>query len=258
MKKVFVQVADKNYLEHAKALFINAVKDGKWDGSFCLIVNDVEDSELQDFKDYGVEIIHRKSDNPYYAKFFLFDYCMKKWDYVVYMDCDFIIFKDLNGIVNYEKSGMFAYREAFHVRDYLCQVHPNCTQWTKKSRLVDLEVLREKYDVDADGYNTGFLSFRTDLIQEDTFEKVTALKRALQGVNNHTAHEGTDQPIICLYFADVLTSVDEGKVCLWKCLNESTVATHFYRWDAPWLPGSKYNKKYKGNLKAFNEIEKTN
>ena len=52
MKKVFVVLSDKNYLEHFKSLYYSAIKIGKWDGDFVVIVPESDKGEF-DEKDFN-------------------------------------------------------------------------------------------------------------------------------------------------------------------------------------------------------------
>ena len=73
MKKVLVQVSDKNYLQHSKSLFVNAKLQGKWDGDYCLIANNIESHDLKDFENTNIKIVHVNNPNYYYATLDVFD-----------------------------------------------------------------------------------------------------------------------------------------------------------------------------------------
>ena len=51
--KVVVLVADKNYKEHAKSLFVNVKNDGQWDGDYCLVTN-MEHNDYIEFEEKGI------------------------------------------------------------------------------------------------------------------------------------------------------------------------------------------------------------
>jgi hypothetical protein len=257
MKKVFVLISDKNYLEHAKSLFFAAKDIGKWKDDLCLIANNVDDDLLEDFKNFGVEIIHKKIDNYYYANFFIFDIYMKKWDYVVYMDCDFTIFDDLNSIVEEEfitKPVLSVDIEPFHIHEYFCQGYDDNL---KKEYLKELY---KDYDLNKKGFNAGFIGFNTSIIEDNTLTELLTLSDKLQSINNHTSPNGSDQPIFNLYFINNLNYIQNGKVSYWRNSNENTIAQHHCRWDAPWENesysqrlGKTYLQNYKDNLNKFNK-----
>ena len=255
MKKVFVLISDKNYLEHAKSLFFAAKDVGNWRGDLCLIANNVEDNLLEDFRNFGVEIIHKKIDNYYYANYFVFDTYMKKWDYVVYMDCDFTIFGDLNTIVEEEimnKPLLSVDIEPFHIHQYFCQ------GWGENEKNEALKELYKEYDLNKKGFNAGFMEFNTSLIKEDTLSDLLKLSDKLQHINNHTSPKGSDQPIFNLYFINRLNYIKNKKISFWKESNEFTIAQHHCRWEAPWVNNfysknlnKTYLQNYKDNLDKF-------
>ena len=63
MKKVFVALADKKFIEHSKSLIYSAKVDGKWEGDFVLIVPESDKGEFdeKEFTDKGVEIFFGKT-----------------------------------------------------------------------------------------------------------------------------------------------------------------------------------------------------
>jgi hypothetical protein len=256
MKKVLVLVSDKNYLEHAKSLFYAAKTVGKWDGDFCLIANNINEKEtLTDFINFGVEIIHKEIDNYYYANYFIFDFYMKKWDYVIYMDCDFTIFGNLNDTVSDDiktKKVLSVDIEPFFIHEYFCQ------GWEEQKKDSSLEFLKKDYDLDKKGFNAGYMEFNTKLIEVDTLKKLINLSDKLQPINNHTSPKGSDQPIFNLYFENYINYIKNKKVSFWKDSNQDTIAQHHCRWEAPWVNSNfserlkkTYLENYKMNLNNF-------
>lgn len=255
MKKVFVLISDKNYLDHAKSLFFEVKNVGGWEDDLCLIANDVDDSSLIDFKNFGVEVIHKKNNNCYYANYHIFDIYMKKWDYVVYMDCDFTIFGDLNTVVEkeiMEKSLLSVDIEPFYIHEYFCQ------GWDQNKKAESLIELNKNYDLNKKGFNAGYMEFNTSLINENTLIDLLNLSDELQPINNHTSPNGSDQPVFNLYFIKNINYIKNNKVSFWKESNKFTVAQHHCRWEAPWINnnyserlGKTYLENYKENLNNF-------
>lgn len=255
MKKVLVLISDKNYLDHSKSLFYAAKTVGNWKGDMCLIANGVSDDLLLDFKKFGVEIIHKKIDNYYYANYFIFDTYMKKWDYLVYMDCDFTIFGDLNETVSENIKNMPLLSvdiEPFSIHEYFCQ------GWDLDKKTESLLELNKKYDLNKRGFNAGFMEFNTSIIKENTLTDLLELSDNLQSINNHTSDKGSDQPIFNLYFIDDLNYIENKKISFWKNSDVNTVAQHHCRWEAPWVNnfyserlGKTYFQNYKENLNNF-------
>jgi lipopolysaccharide biosynthesis glycosyltransferase len=257
MKKVLVVISDENYLDHAGSLFVNAINEGKWDGDLCLIANNIDDlNRLIKFKEMGVEVLHKKCDNPYIINLHVFDTYFKKWDYVVYMDCDFIIFKPLNDYLNFHDlnyGGIIADKEPFKINEYLCQ------GWEPENKKNALHDLNLKYDLNKFGFNAGFFSFNTKVIKNETIKDLFKISEEIKNVNNHTHPTGSDQPIFNLYFNENILYIKNNTICFWNLINNDTVAAHFCRWEAPWnnnnysnLLGKTYYQKYKENLDIFN------
>lgn len=265
MKKVFVLISDKNYLEHAKSLFFAAKDIGKWDGDLCLIANNVDENLLLDFKKFGVEVIHKKIDNYYYANYFIFDTYMKKWDYLMYMDCDFTIFGDLNNIVSDEiknKPLISVDKEPFTVKSYLSWGVDSSGQPVSNINTDDREnmfkELSKTYNLDILGFNAGFMEFNTSIIKENTLEDLLELSKKLQPINFHTSKKGSDQPVFNLYFMGNINYIENKKVSFWRESNTNTIAQHHCRWEAPWNNnffspklGKTYLQNYKDNLHNF-------
>lgn len=247
MKKVLVLICDKNYLQHAKSLFAGARVDGKWTGDLCLIANNIDDAELLDLKKFGVEIIHKKFDGEYQIKFFIFDEYMKKWDYVIYMDCDFMIFDDLDKITpdNIKTQSLLSVDiEPFPLHESFCQ------HWDLKQKEQALNQYLSEYDLNKKGFNAGFISFNTSIIKSNTVNDLFELAAKLQPINNHMLRESksfSDQTINNLYFTHSLYYIENKLVSYWREMTDNTVAAHFCRWDSPWKNtdySQKYSKKY--------------
>ena len=114
--EVVVLVADKNYKEHAKSLFVNIKKEGQWDGDYCLLTNMVED-EYREFVDKGIYVKQINMSNPFYVKFSVFDSFFKQWKKVMYLDCDILINESLSKIQNLDEVDMYCDGEKNTVRD---------------------------------------------------------------------------------------------------------------------------------------------
>lgn len=270
LKKVFVLIANETYLDHAKSLFYASKSIGKWDGDLCLIANRVSSDLLSDFKRFGVKIIHTNMANFYYVKYCLFDICMKEYDLVIYMDCDFTILGDINNLMietDSLDSFILADKEHFSIESYL--------SWNKdgqsiavldtedNTRIAIIEELRAAYDLSRMGFNAGFLAYKTQIIKDRTMIDLIELSNRLQPTNFHTSSMGSDQPVLNLHFINNVMYIADNKISYWKNANENTVAQHHCRWDAPWLNntysprlGKTYYEIYKDNLKTFFDVIK--
>lgn len=257
MKKILVQVADKNYLDHSKALFANAKHQGRWDGDYCLIANNVKNADLGDFYKAGIKILHTNNPNYYYAKLDVFDIYFKRWDCVLYMDADIIIFDDISVEKEPPKDTMFADLDRpFTIDQYFCQGWP---QNLRSDFISELE--KEFPHIKSPGFNAGFLYFNTSLINDNTKQNLTKLQEKISKVNNHSGIGG-DQPIINLYFYENLNS--DSFCSFWRTPEDKIrKAIHFCHGEAPWLNntyssilGKTYKQQYQENLEIFNEFNR--
>lgn len=265
MKKVFTLISDENYLEHAKSLFFAAKNDGKWDQDFCLIANNISQDKLLDFKKFGVYILEINEPNYYYANYHVFNTFFKKWDAIISMDCDFTIFDDLNNLIDerlVSEKIIFADKEPFSIKSYFCWGIENgvLTNEMCQGREEELSILSQKYPIENFGFNAGFLLFSSLLIEDSTLDDLYNLSSKLQHINFHTSPNGSDQPILNLYFFDKVEFISNKKISYWKNSDENTIAQHHCRWDAPWSNdhfSKKLNKthyeNYKYNLDKFYE-----
>ena len=100
MKKVFVALANKEYIPYSKSLFYN-VKD-KWDGDFLLMVpeEDKDSYDFTEFTDKGIEVFFAPTilgcEHPDFYKFYLFTEYFTKWDWVFYSDLDVLFFNKID------------------------------------------------------------------------------------------------------------------------------------------------------------------
>lgn len=257
MKKVLVQVSDKNYLQHSKSLFVNAKLQGKWDGDYCLIANNIESQDLKDFENTNIEIVHVNNPNYYYATLDVFDSHFKKWNFVLYMDADIIIHGDIGTEPTpKENTIIMDYDAPFKISQYFCQ---RCNEGEKINKLNEL---KKKYPfIDDPGYSAGFFYLNTSLISNNTKDELVALQNELSEINHH-AGIGSDQPIINLYFKKY---IDSNSFCKFWRTQESQMrkALHFCHGEAPWINESysnilnkTYRQQYIQNLQAFDSVMK--
>ena len=121
MKKVFVALADKKFIEHTKSLFHSAKVDGEWDGDFVLIVPEEDRGTFdeKEFTDKGVEIFFGKNlpGNPsaHYYKYYLWTEYFKKWDWIFYCDVDVLFFNKINFDLTNRKKDIL-YTKSFRCR----------------------------------------------------------------------------------------------------------------------------------------------
>jgi lipopolysaccharide biosynthesis glycosyltransferase len=254
MKKVIVLAADKNYLEHVKSIIINCKQEGKWCYDFCLIANNIDEIDLIDFKKLGVYLFHINETNKFMPTIYIFDYFFKKWDYVMYLDLDIIIFDNLEKItidLKDSKNDILVLLEPWAISEYFCQ------RMSKYDREIKLKELENIYDIHKFGFNAGFLYFNSNLIKKETLSEIIFLTKKYKHINNHLSEEGTDQAILNLYFNKNTISIQNDKFIGHPNINDKTICVHLFH--KPWLNDSfceRYNKtfkeKYLENIIKFN------
>lgn len=95
MNSAILLVADDNYLPHAKALFVNCKREGNWQGEFCLMCPSNTDTSTIEGR--GIDIFRTAEPKwSYKVKYHIFNIYFRKWNRVLYMDCDCIVQRDLN------------------------------------------------------------------------------------------------------------------------------------------------------------------
>jgi hypothetical protein len=111
----------------------------------------------------------RHMDNRIFQwhKMYIFNTYFKKWDYILYIDCGMRIYQSIAPILELRKSNrLLAHQDAF----------PGYN-WTLGNQFENnhntFAILQEKYDMlDKHYFQTGIMLFDTDIIKNDTFEKL--------------------------------------------------------------------------------------
>jgi len=262
-KKVVVLVSDKNYKEHAKSLFVNIKLNGNWDGEYCLITN-MEKDDYKEFEDKGIYIKKIETLNPYYVKFSVFDTFFKKWDKIMYLDCDISINSSLSHITNLENVDMYCDGEKITIRDMFTMWYDgglaekiNGIHFNSNMNQESLNDLDSNFDVQNYCFNSAFMYFNSSLITDTTVNELENLRERFKKINFHVGmSEGTDQPILNLFFLKKWTQIPNKYVSFVGDQDSNTIITHYCRWSAPWRNQDyRIRESYANNL---NKFEKTN
>jgi hypothetical protein len=265
---LIVLVSDKNYLEHCKYLFTNIRHDTDYDGDLCLITNDQVDTS--EFEKRNIHVKKFEKIDPFFQKLNIFNSYFKKWDKVLYLDCDtMVIKKELNKIFDLPND-LYCEPESWTVQEYF-----------NGGKNPDLfQELKREYNVDKVGFNSGSILFNTSLIDDNTQNELFEIKEKYQEINEHTRKEGGDQPIINLKFIDTWEKFPNNEICYWRLYDsgyskrvglyneeykdkpnpESVIIYHFVHVYAPWINhtlspyGMTYYDKYKTSIQKFNQL----
>ena len=165
MKKVFVALADKKFIEHSKSLIYSAKVDGKWEGDFVLIVPESDKGEFdeKEFTDKGVEIFFGKTlpgnPRPHYYKYYLWTDYFKQWDWIFYCDMDVLFFNKIDLDLNNRQEDI---------------LYTNDCNGTKLNEQFKKDEMTDKWSY-LPSFQSCFMLFHKDLIQDNTFDNLIKL-----------------------------------------------------------------------------------
>jgi lipopolysaccharide biosynthesis glycosyltransferase len=226
-----VLVADEGYLPHAKAVFVNAKRQGQWRGDYCLIAPPEIDAE--EFEQRGIRVLLDREDR-HYRKFAVFDDFFQQWDIVLYADCDVLIQNPLEPLLHEVGWGdVLADRELFTLEHAF-------TYWATPEELQEpdrqecFKWLWSEYDRKRQQFNTGVMLYHPRTRMPFARERLIAMRKNVAPVNCHVVN-GTDQPIFNLVFYDKFARIRSDLVCYWNSTWDGTIITHTCSGYAPWI-----------------------
>ena len=230
-------VCNKHYLNKFVKTCNDLVTTGKYTGDICLVIgNDLKGMDVSEtgglIEKHGITIKHFpditfpdefrrvnskiESDGRHITKKFqwhklhLFDTYFKNWKYVFYIDCGMNICSDVGPMLAlFQENRLLALSDGY----------PECER--KLYDQFDLRIdygyykeMRENFDLNIDYFQTGIMLYSTDIIEEDTFDKLyrLALKYPISMTN--------EQGIMALYFTNVRP--------LWRQIPPGDESTRFY------------------------------
>jgi lipopolysaccharide biosynthesis glycosyltransferase len=191
-KSVLVTLADNNFIDQAKQLFSSVYWNAGWQGDYLLLAHNVVKSELIWFSEKGIIIKECDSldklelDSEYSQvvldKFYLFTAEFKKWDNVVFLDADIIVFTSIDFLVNVET---FSAATDMYYNQLKSQIQKPLTN----------QEFGLKYSLRSKVFNSGVFSFNTEIIKDNTFELLIGLSNKYLKFARYP-----DQLILNLYF----------------------------------------------------------
>ena len=277
--KVFVALENKKFIEHSKSLFYSAKVDGKWDGDFVLIVpeEDRDTFNEKEFTDRGVEIFFGKTlpgkPKPHYYKYYLWTEYFKKWDWIFYCDMDVLFFNKIEfDLESRQKDILYAndcngtcLKFQFEYRDF--EVKRFNEEQQQK-----YEWIQENWSWDTPSFQSCFMLFHKDLIQNNTFDNLIKLHNEYYVYYDLVLHGLTEeQSILNVEFIDKWKKLGDKFLNAYSRANElnwefdkmdedyedkedyrsdGIVALHFYQFFQPW---SKHNLKFYPIWKEYND-----
>ena len=262
MKKVFVALADKKFIEHTKSLFHSAKVDGEWDGDFVLIVPEEDRGTFdeKEFTDKGVEIFFGKNlpGNPsaHYYKYYLWTEYFKKWDWIFYCDVDVLFFNKISFDLTNRKKDI---------------LYTNDCNGTKLNEQFKKDEMTDKWS-DLPSFQSCFMLFHKNLIQDNIFDNLLKLHYEYYVYYDLILDGLTEeQSILNVGFLDkweelggeFLNAYPRAQEVKWETekmktpyqdtrdyKSEGVTALHFYQFFQPW---SEHNLRFNPIWKKYNE-----
>lgn len=247
MKAVLITLADQEFLNAARQLFVSAHVAGGWRGDYVLLAHEVPEQLTRDFVERGIRVvaapIPKSADisrrvAAHAAKFQLFDPFVKEWDRVLYLDADIIVRGRLDGPLLDARFG--AVRDLLNLRaQFLPGVGPGSLP-------------------DKMAFNSGVLSFDTTLIGDHTRKELLTLWNQYRSTTRFV-----DQPTLNLYFEDIWEqlpgdyNVFANLRVLGKPWAECKCGTiiHFTTAPKPWDDESPAKQEWGANAAMFSHLD---
>ena len=249
---VIVIMAYGDYLPHAKALMVNCVRQGNWQGEFCLLTTgDCDTSELEGRGIYVVRAV--EADATHQLKFWIWSEAFHRWKRVLYLDCDIIVQGDLNQACD---------QMAAKLPAILCDsgINPEdgtvLQNWEYFDRLQGpgpeghpelYDKMKQRYpQMNSIVFTMDACFFSPETIPVGTFEELKAVAEEFKEANPM----GTDQPTHNLVLYDRMVPMTKD-ICCWFAFDdpanrgpcpargwrggEAPAILHYWDMYAPWL-----------------------
>jgi lipopolysaccharide biosynthesis glycosyltransferase len=257
-KNLLVTLADKNYILQARQLFSGVYWNAGWAGDYMLLAHEVDEEELKWFRDKGILIKkcaplfkgslgEREYSTNVLDKFYLFTEEFKKWEHIVFLDGDIIVRASLDALT---KTKSLASPKT--CKDYFKYYFTN-------GENNELSLLKKEYNLNRPAFNSGVLSFHTQIIKEDTFDKLIAVFKKFASLSNG------DDSIMNLFFYEQWVKVPlvfNVLVHNFGLKKYKAIILHFNKPAKlseqnlrPWDKGNRYYEEWKTNLERAELID---
>jgi lipopolysaccharide biosynthesis glycosyltransferase len=237
MSSLIILATDSNYVNHVKYL-VNNIRDKGNEYDICVIFKEEEKEFIESSLSNLDVIFHpikvkQENSGPFLIKYHIFESFYKKWKKVLYLDCDTMVYGKLDKLFDLinEENKMIVDYEGSTIKDFF-------TMWTEKneSNSTQFEILNQEelINVNQYGFNGGILLFSTDLIEENTINRLYDLHEKYKLINNHGQGHAGEQPIVNILMGRHCSQVPNNFFCFWRSTSSDTLISHFCRWEAPW------------------------
>ena len=276
--KVFVALANKKFIEHSKSLFYSAKVDGKWDGDFVLIVpeEDRDTFNEKEFTDKGINIFFGKTlpgnPKPHYYKYYLWTEYFKKWDWIFYCDMDVLFFNEIKfDLQNRQKDVLYANDCNGTCLKFQFEYREDKVEKFNDEQRQKYDWIQKNWSWDTPSFQSCFMLFHKDLIQDDTFDNLIKLHNEYYVYYDLVLHGLTEeQSILNVEFIDKWKKLGDKFLNAYSRANElnwefdkmdedyedkedyrsdGIVALHFYQFFQPW---AKHNLRFNPIWRKYN------
>lgn len=173
-------LADENYIDQAKQFFSSVYFNSGWQGDYMLLAYKIPENKLKWFRDRGIlikkcyissDLMDQKWPETVLNKAYLFSPEFRKWKNIIYLDGDIIVNASIDRLA--EVSG-FAAAESYSL--FKGSFYDLLFIRADKKNETKFHELKSKYDFNSKMFNTGVMAFNTDIIEEDSFQKLRDLE----------------------------------------------------------------------------------
>lgn len=266
-KSALVLVSDSGYLEYTKQVFFSAKKYGNWKGDLVLMVCDVEDAELDWFRERDIIILDLEPvietqvngwPRVVFHKLYLVHPMMKKWDKLVYMDADIMILRDINRLTRYNTFAARTENGKLNIRGQL--LHDEDLTEKGKRLMTDLH---KQFNLNRVALNVGVMVFDTRQNSEDFFESgrkllykyEPVLRFPEQALFNLLFYRNWKKlPHVYNDYTFYFFKKDIEKSPHLQLMKRHSKVLHFIGLNKPWHPDCYFHEDWKANMEKVNEI----
>lgn len=251
---VLVVVANARYLDPAKSLFFAAKHTGQWAHDMVLVAcPDVQEEHAAWFVERGVEVMHfdppvstvglEVAQAAQFHKLNVFRAEFKKWQRVVYLDCDILLLRSLAPLLALDTESKIVVDGEVWPDGLASQFDFTPAPHLRKT----LE--HEVTDLSKPNFNTSSMVFETDLVMENTYEKMVDILQRYQPILKNG-----DQPVINIHFDMRWKQLPSGTISFFQADGAAdNIGLHFCNWNAPWaLEGTNIQEIWRSNLNGAN------
>ncbi len=247
---VLVVLANESYLEHAKHLFVSARLVGGWTDDLCLMKFGTKTKADDWFLHNNIHVYYIEKgswgDVPentelLLSKFHIVHPYMKKWEKLLFLDCDIIINGSLQGLLRFKGHHAVPGIEFPYLKNRLSI--PKVANFFK---YIAYKRFESSINIDSLGFNGGLYLIDLDKISESTFEDgLLFFKKNRKFLNINFG----DEALIASFFSGRIKPLPLCYNVFMKYINVNKgIVLHYLGEDKPWHESHSMYEKYCENL----------